>query len=108
MALHILPVGVSRPPFRRLLREENAVSASASSILDEEGSDIIRVPENLRYPQALMNIEDMTILLETKFMPATSDAHYEDTQTSIDQYSFEFGLVVPVQSVTGAIVSQKV
>lgn len=108
MALRIQPVAVPRPLFRRLVREEHSATMKADFVFNQGEGERIHLPENFRYPHALMNIEDMMVLLETAIVPATSDAHYDDAQPAIDQYAFEFVGPAPAQNGGGAVVSQQI
>jgi hypothetical protein len=110
MALRIQPVLVTRPLFRRLVRENGAASPYQNDhFLYEGDSEIIRVPENLRYPPTRMSAEDMAVLLDTTIVPAQPDSEtpYEDTQPAINQYASELIGTGNVQSATGSVISQQ-
>lgn len=109
MAFLIQPLPAPRAPFRRLVRDENTTAMIRDRALDEGGGALIRVPENLRYLRARMNIADMAVLLDTAAIPPLpgSAMPYEDAQPAIDQYTFDFIGTMPSRMPGGGAVSRQ-
>ena len=109
MASRIPPTPPRPPLFRRLVRE-NGPAGHRYGRLEDSGSETIRIPEGLRYPQAMMHIEDMEVLLNTPHIRPRpeSDVPYEDTEPPIEQYSFDLPASIGLPANIGSIVSRRV